>query len=214
MLGFTYLMDVTNGYSADPAGDLQRASELAQKALALDDTISGPYMLLAAMNLLRGQQARNMNDAKRYFALAAGYANRGISVDPSDPFGYKNLADALIGLGNPAEVIKAAEKAMRVDPQGSDFYLIDLGWGYARLGRFNDAIAALKQHLLRYPNDLNAHLLLAMCYTEAGKREEALAEASEVRRLNPKFSLKFLQGDPEDHARARFLADLREAGLT
>ena len=214
MLGFTYLMDVMNGYSADPARDLQRASELAQKAIALDDTISGTYMLVSALNLMNGQQARYMNDAKRYYALAGDYANRGIAVDPSDPFGYENLGDALIALGKPTEGIEAIEKAMRVDPQGSDLYLLDLGWGYVTMGRFNDAIPVFKQHLVRYPGDLSAHLFLAMCYIETNHKEQARAEAAEVRRISPNFSLKFMQGDPADRQRARLLADLRDAGLT
>jgi adenylate cyclase len=214
MLGFTYLMDVMNGYSADPARDLQRAYELAQKAVALDDTISGPYMLLSQVNLRRAQEAQNMSDAKRYNALAADYANRGIALDPSDPFGYLNLGAGLISLGNPKEGLEAVEKGMRVDPQGSDYYLVVLGYGYSAMGRYTDAIAALKQHLVRYPIDLTAHLLLATCYTETGQKEQARAEVAEVRRINPKFSLKFLQGDPQDRERARFLSDLREAGLS
>jgi len=214
MLGFTYLMDVMNGYSADAARDLRRASELAQKAIALDDTISGTYMLFSALNLLSGQEASNMNDAKRHYALAADYANRGITVDRSDPFGYKNLGDALIALGKPTEGIEAVEKAMRVDPQGSDLYLLDLGWGYVTMGRFNDAIPVFKQHLVRYPGDLPAHLFLAMCYIERGQKEQARAEVAEVRGISPNFSLKAVQGDPEDRQRARFLADLREAGLS
>jgi adenylate cyclase len=214
MLGFTYIMDVQNGYSTNPAHDLQRASELAQKALALDDNVSGPYMLLSQVNLMRGSEARHMNDGRRFYALAADYANRGIALDPSDPFGYMNLGAALIYLGKPKEGIEATEKAMRVDPQGSDLYLIVLGFGYATIGRFNDAIAALKQHLARYPNQLNAHLVLAMCYTETGQMKQARAEVGEVRRISPNFSLNFVQGDPADRQRARFVADLREAGLS
>jgi adenylate cyclase len=60
MLCFTYIMEVQNGYSDDPARDLQRASELAQKALALDDNVSGPYMLLCQVNLMRGSEARHI----------------------------------------------------------------------------------------------------------------------------------------------------------
>jgi adenylate cyclase len=214
MLGFTYIMDVQNGYSADPARDLPRASELAQKALTLDDTVSGPYMLVCVVNLLRGQGARNLSDARRYYSLAADYADRAIALDPSDPFAYQNLGAALIFLGKPKEGIEASEKAMRVDPQGSDLYLFALSAGYAAIGRFDDATAALKRHLARYPNNLNAHLLLAMCYTETGQKEQAQAEVAEVHRISPNFSLKFLQGDPADRQRARFVADLREAGLS
>jgi adenylate cyclase len=210
MLGFTYIMDAMNGYSTDPARDLQRGYELAQKAVALDDTISGPYMLFSQVNLLEAR----MGDARRHYELAADYAKRGIAADPSDPFGYANLAAALISLGKPAEGIEAVEKAMRIDPQGSDFYLATLGYGYSAMGRYNDAIAALKQHLTRYPGDLIAHLLSAMCYIETGQREQSRAEVAEIRRLNPKFSLKMVPSDSEDYAQRRLLADLREAGLS
>jgi len=132
----------------------------------------------------------------------------------SDPFGYTNLGAALIPLGKPKEGIEAAEKAMRVDPHGSDFYLVVVGYGYSAMGRYTDAISALKQHLVRYPNDLTAHLLLATCYAETRQKEQARAEVAEVRRINPNFSLKFLQGSPEDRERARFLSDLRKAGLS
>jgi len=55
---------------------------------------------------------------------------------------------------------------------------------------------------------------LAMCYIETNHKEQARAEAAEVRRISPNFSLKFMQGDPADRQRARLLADLRDAGLT
>jgi Tfp pilus assembly protein PilF len=60
---------------------------------------------------------------------------------------------------------------MRVDPQGSDFYPFVLALGYAAIGRFSDAVAALKQHLTRYPNNMNAHLVLAMCHAETGQKQ-------------------------------------------
>jgi tetratricopeptide (TPR) repeat protein len=222
MLGFTYHADVMNGFSADPARDLQRASELAQSALALDDTNPGPYMLFSLINLLRGwgapnmPGARNMDDAKRHYALAADYANRGIALDPSEPYGYNNLGSALIALGEPAEGIEAAQKAMRIDPQGSDLYLFTIGWGYVREGLFNDAIFPLKHYLIRYPDYWGAHFWLVLCYSEIGQKDQAQAEASEVRRLNPNFSLKRLRperlGNPASFP--RYLADLREAGLS
>jgi hypothetical protein len=51
---------------------------------------------------------------------------------------------ALIHLGKPKEGIEVAERAMRVDPQGSDFYLVVLGYGYSAIDRYTDAIAALE----------------------------------------------------------------------
>ena len=51
-------------------------------------------------------------------------------------------------------------------------------------------VAPLKQFLARYPNILGVHGTLAAVYSELGKEAEAHAEAAEVLRLNPKFSLE------------------------
>ena len=50
---------------------------------------------------------------------ATDYARCGIALDPSSPFGYHRLADALISAGKPAEAIEALQKGMRLDPKGS-----------------------------------------------------------------------------------------------
>ena len=69
-------------------------------------------------------------------------------------------------------------------------HLDSVGAAYYLAGRPEEAIAPLKQYLTRYPNILGAHLTLAAVYSELGKEAEARAEAAEVLRLNPKFSLE------------------------
>ena len=70
--------------------------------------------------------------------------------------------------------------------------------------------------LSHYPNILPAHLMLAAVYSELGQAAEARAEAAEVLRLNPKFSLEVhKQRMPiKDPAMLeRHIAALRKAGL-
>ena len=74
----------------------------------------------------------------------------------------------------------------------------------------------LKQYLTRYPNILKAHLTLTAVYSEVGRDAAARAEAAEVLRLNPQFSLEVhKQREPiKDPALLeRQLAALRKAGL-
>ncbi len=74
----------------------------------------------------------------------------------------------------------------------------------------------MKQYLTRYPNNLGAHLTLAAVDSELGREAEARAEAAEVLRLNPQFSLEVhRQREPmKDLAMLeRQLAALRQAGL-
>jgi adenylate cyclase len=83
-------------------------------------------------------------------------------------------------------------------------------------GRSEEAIATLKKSLNGSPADLDAHLLLAAVYSELGREAEARAEAAEVLRINPSWSLEvWRQRVPyKDPAmRERVFAALRQAGL-
>lgn len=87
---------------------------------------------------------------------------------------------------------------------------------YYLAGRPEEAIAPLKQYLTHHPNILGAHLDLAAVYSELKKETEARAEATEVPRINPRFSLEVHRErvpikDPA--MLERHIAALRKAGL-
>ena len=108
------------------------------------------------------------------------------------------------------------EQALRRKPLVADWHLNLVGAAYYLAGRPEEAIAPLKQYLSRYPNILGAHLALAAVYSELGREAEARAEAAEVLRINPQFSLEVhRQRVPiKDPALLkRHLAALRKAGL-
>jgi adenylate cyclase len=91
-----------------------------------------------------------------------------------------------------------------------------VGTAYAVAGRYEEARTLLQRYLNHYPNFLPVHLALAVVYSELGQAAEARAEAAEVLRLNPNFSLKvYKQRAPiKDLAGLeRRLAALRKAGL-
>ena len=74
----------------------------------------------------------------------------------------------------------------------------------------------MQRFLSRYPNRLDMHFMLAAVYSELGQAVEAQAEAAEVLRLNPQFSLEVHKQrmpikDPA--VLERHLAALRKAGL-
>ena len=82
--------------------------------------------------------------------------------------------------------------------------------------RYEEAITVLKKALHYNPDFYIAHVRLALCYAALGKEEEAHAEAAEVLRLNPKFSVKkYAKILPiRDKAVKERLTDaLRKAGL-
>jgi adenylate cyclase len=66
---------------------------------------------------------------------------------------------------------------------------LHLGHAYRATGRFEEAVSEYKRALQRAPDNFFAHLGLAATYSIMGREQEARAEAAEVLKLNPKFSV-------------------------
>jgi adenylate cyclase len=138
---------------------------------------------------------------------------RVIALAPNEADGYAGLAEMLGRTGRSEEALQMVEQALRRNPSVDDF---STGVAYYLTGRPEEAIALLKQYLSHYPNFLGAHCYLAAAYSELGREAEAQAEAAEVLRINPKFSLEVQKErtpikDPA--VLERQLAALRKAGL-
>jgi len=105
---------------------------------------------------------------------------------------------------------------MRLNPRYPPFYLWSLGHAYRLLGRSEEAITAMRNLVIQNPDHLMAHMLLAATYSEVGREEEARAEATEILRINPNYSLAIVQERVpyKDSALCdRQLTALRKAGL-
>ena len=85
---------------------------------------------------------------------------------------------------------------VRTRRQAADFYLLEVGWGFNAMRKYEAAITALKQHLVHFPNDGWAHANLAIAYSETAQKELARAEALKIRRIYPGMPLKILNLHP------------------
>jgi len=204
-LGWTYWVDFVGQWSQD-SQFLGHAFALAQKAVALDDSLPNAHSLLGWIYLL-----------KRQYDQAIAEAERAVALDPNHAEAYTWLAQILTYAGRPQEAIGVAEKAIRLDPRGPPHYLSILGLAHRLAGRYEEAIAAQKRALTRNPDFLSAHTQLAFLYSELGREEEAQAEVAEVLRINPNYSLEvYKQRVPpfKDPAELeRYFTALRKAGL-
>src|SRR5581483_6497535 len=141
---------------------------------------------------------------------------RAVALAPTEAWSYAVLAEVRSYRGGTEDALEAAAQALRLKPLTVDAHLDCVGAAYATAGRPEEALALLQRYLSRYPNILGAHLMLAAVYSEVGKEAEAHAEATEVLRLNPKFSLEVHKQrmpikDPA--VLERHIAALRKAGL-
>jgi tetratricopeptide (TPR) repeat protein len=114
------------------------------------------------------------------------------------------------------EAVTLYEQALRLDPFPSSIGFRNLGIAYRCVGRYEQSVKQLKKAIELSPNDLFAHLNLAVTYIKLGRDEEAKAAAAEVLRVHPKFSLDyFAKVSPLECQSVLddFIACLRKAGL-
>jgi adenylate cyclase len=172
-LSWAHLQSWQFGWSADPES-LERARELAERAIALDDTLALAHSLLGQIYLWRKEHDRAIAEAERAVALA-----------PGDADGYETLAEILAWAGRPEDSITFIRQAMRLNPHYPYFYLWTLGHASYLLGRNADAADALNTVVRENPNFFPAHAYLAVLYTEMGREKEARESWDEARRLSP-----------------------------
>jgi tetratricopeptide (TPR) repeat protein len=200
----SYLQQWLFQLSHDPQ-NLEQAFAAAQRAIALNDSASWSHMALGAVYLLQKQYEQSMAEMERAIAL-----------DPNNAWSHVGLAEVLSFVGRPQEAIGSVEKAIRLNPPYAAQYSASLGLAYYLTGRSEEAVVPLKKFLSSFPNHLGAHSILAAVYSELDKGTEARAEAAEVLRLNPNFSLEVdKQRSPikDPAVLERHLAALRKAGL-
>jgi adenylate cyclase len=203
-LGWAHLQGWTLQWSQDPQ-TLQRAFELAQQAIARDDSLALAHRLLSQVYLWKKQHER-----------AIAEAGRAVTLGPNDADGYETLAEVLAWSGRAEEAIGFIKKAMRLNPQYPFFYLWTLGHAYYLTGRTQEAIDTLGKVLERNANFVPAHAFLAVLYGELGLEKAARAEGEQAARLSPQASLESLRHSvpyQDERDLGRFLAGMRKAGL-
>jgi adenylate cyclase len=191
-------------WSADPE-TLERARELAERAISLDDTMASGHALLAQIYLWKKQHDR-----------AIAEAERAIGVAPNNADGYETLAEVLGWAGRPQESLKAIQHAMRLNPHYPFFYLWTLGHAYYLAKRPAEAVDALTRLLAQNPNFVAAHAYLGVLYTEMGRDTEARAAWEQANRIGSGASLASI-GQRVPYQRPadldRLLTAARKAGL-
>jgi adenylate cyclase len=178
-LGTTYFWDARNGWSESPAKSIQRALELAQKALAMDDSLDLGHSLLGAIYLVMRQHDK---------AIAEG--ERAVALNPNGALAFIWLAGIVGVSGKWEESVMYAKQSIRLSPFPGPLQYDVLGRAYFMTGKYDEAIFILKKALQMNLDFLPAHIFLAACYSSIGRDVEAKASAIEVLRINPKFSIE------------------------
>lgn len=193
-------------YQWSPGADaLDLAYKTGKKAVELDDTSPLAHTYLGWAHLWRREHKQAIAEVERAIAL-----------DPNFAEGYARLGEILNLAGRPEEGVKLLEAAMRLDPHYPPTYLFFLGYGYYAMGRYDDAIAALKRSLARNPDHFSPHRTLAVIFSELGRIDEARAEVIEMLRISPNATLsgqKKRMPFRDELVLEKYMNGLRKAGL-
>jgi adenylate cyclase len=172
----------THGWSQDPQL-LDRAFELAKRALGLDDSLPEAHRILGDVYLYRKQHEKAIAELERAIGLNPNYADA-----------FAGLAEVLNWTAKPEKAIELVKKGMRLNPHHHAWYFYVLGASYMFMGQHEAAIGVLKRGIVRNPEFLGNHFALVPLYAEMGRMEEAQHEVKEILRVSPHFSIEILRG--------------------
>ncbi|MDA2916692.1 tetratricopeptide repeat protein [Nitrospinae bacterium AH_259_B05_G02_I21] len=202
-LGTTYLNLPRYGWTEFPAQALQKAYDLAQKALSIDESNAGAHTLLGNVYRYQGQ-----------YDIAASEYQRAIELNSNDAPTLYSFGGLMLYSGRLDDAIPYLETALRMDPNMVEHLFLLLGLAYYLKGRYDDSIRTLGRGLGRKQKFVGLHLALAAAYAQSGRSEEAAREAAAVLRLHPFFEVDSYGSrfrNPAD--RASIVDGLRKAGL-
>jgi adenylate cyclase len=146
--------------------------------------------------------------------ISLGY--QAVALEPSGADVHNFLGFVLYFADKPEEAIPVFKKAIRLNPITPAWYLHGIALAFRMLGQYDKGIKYSEEAAKRSPGYFLAHLHLSGCYMLAGREEEARAEAKEVLRLNPSFSLDKWEKTlalKNLEEKKRFIDSLRKAGL-
>ena len=198
-------MEYRRGWSDSPMETLDRALVLANKAVALDDSIPQTYWALGFVHL-----------ARKEFDKAWQAANRSVEVAPNYADGYGLVALINSYQGKADRAIELNDQAIKLNPYYSFEYLNTYGIAWYVRGNYEQAIKSLEASQLRNPNHLLVKLLLAASYVEAQRLPDAEWIVAEVLQLSPNLNLTLVANNvpfaQKTHTQ-RLVESLRLAGL-
>jgi adenylate cyclase len=189
MLGWTHFVDVRLGYSKNPKESLQNASQMAKKALSIDEKSSDAHCLLSNLYSIMGQHEK-----------AIEHGQKAIEFGPNNALSHLLFAQTMYYAGNFDDSVHLAEHAIRlIGPGGPAWYKGILGRSCILAGRYQEAIVNLEKWLKQGQTqgrqyDLwRGNQFLALAYSMMGETEKAQIHLAEAKKVNPKLSLALVR---------------------
>lgn len=178
-----YVAPFEENWSADGDGCLQRAVELAEKALALDDGDSDIHQVCGYCCLL----SRRYGEARNHFDHA-------VKLNPNQALNYTAYGYMLAMEGDAEEAVRISERGRELNPLSPDMNNWTLAVAYFTARRYEDALNAALQ-VNKGVGEI--HLWIAACCAWLSRTVEAKAELAEFQRIAKRDWAAFPGGEVE-----------------
>jgi adenylate cyclase len=168
---------VTNGWIGEE--NYESARNAAQTAVRLAPTDVKARRALA-LSLLWQKE----------LDMALAEMNEAISISPSTPELYATRGYILSYLGHPEMAVTNINTAIELDSHYPDIWLHFLGHALYLSRNFEAAVDQLESRIRRQPQTDISRALLAACFGQLGRQNQAQAVWHELKQINPDYSLE------------------------
>jgi adenylate cyclase len=178
-LSMTYVSSWVHRWDDDcPWSDaLDRAYQFAQKSILLGANLPEAHLGLGWTLLWMRQHDTAIAEFERASELNPNFTNWRYPL-------------SLVYAGEPERAIEALGAHMRLDPFYEPYALSTLGLAYYLLKRYAEALPHLRACVSRAPNMPAGRKGLAATYAQLGQLDDARAQAAEVLRVEPFFTIR------------------------
>ena len=205
VIGFTHWWDGRLGYTSETEVKFQRANEIADHAMALDDTVSWVIGLRALASAALGR-----------YDEAVAVAERGVAHHPGNADVRAFLAFALWCAGRYPEALDHMRAAMALNPHCPNWYRNALARILISTDQLDEALTMLDRIIATDTSHILAHLNRAVVLVRLDREAEARKSITEVRKIAPHLRtghVRWLQLSKDETLIADFTDSLRQAGL-
>jgi cytochrome c-type biogenesis protein CcmH/NrfG len=183
------------GWAESPSAYMNRAEDLAIKALSLDHSEVRARVILGRIHI-----------AHQRYKEAEIEIERAIASNPNDAQSLAGRGNILMWLGRTDAAIEALERAQRIDPDlnAIDRFALCLAYYLAR--RYDAAITQAELNLRDSAAASFSRVVLAAAYAQQNRTADAARLATTIRSVDPtfdpqEFGTKFLNSADLEHLR-------------
>ena len=203
--GSCHLINVNQGWTADPKSEIAEGLRLIRLALSIDGNDD------VALSILGWATASFSDD----YDTARKMGDRAVALNANSAFAWELRGFTYELAGQPEEAIRSFERAIRLSPFDPWLPRRFTGMGIALigLGRFDEAVAAAKNALQTNQTYGPAYRCLAAALAHLGRDAEAGKTVAQHLEIEPHFRISEWVAHTGQWQAQMYIDGLRKAGL-